>query len=326
MSITNAQFNTLISNGFTTLDQYGVGSGPHGLGQNTQYLYTVVPSRTVLSISNWNTAFSTINAVLQHEGKQAITPSTISNFSQLDACYNDYLNGASNAYTSSGITGLPLTTDIPNVVANTKVWKGPGSKLEFTNTITFPSGDAARYFFNAGGQILITPTVVNTTTWNAFCQACGQIIIGYRNTSKLGGSGTHNVLLDRNNGGYWSGLESYVTHFQQYNSVASYTSDFIKVEYCWSGAEGHGGFSELNIKTTFYNVNGLSLTDGSVSLSVASPSNIYLTESWGVPIVTGEVKVLSNITSSIWACGDNMYGQVGNGTTTTVMNPTQIQV
>ncbi len=102
-------------------------------------------------------------------------------------------------------------------------WTGTNSKtattsgaswtITFTNTVTFASADAARYFFNAGGRIKIDVSKTSTGNtgdpeWNDLANTlCGDIFItggtatqtiagsSYTGTTKVGGTGTPMVQV-----------------------------------------------------------------------------------------------------------------------------------
>jgi hypothetical protein len=65
----------------------------------------------------------------------------------------------------------------------------------FVHTVTFQSGDAARNFFNAGGQLAInfshpTGTGINSL-WNMLAVACGTIVISSNSSGTVRVAGTN---------------------------------------------------------------------------------------------------------------------------------------
>jgi hypothetical protein len=291
-----ADFNTLCSNGSNINDQWGVGTGAHGLGQTA--VSTLAAGATVTA-AQWSSLLSAINSCLSHEGQATITPAAITAGS-VATYYSAITTGSAAAYTNSGTTGLALTTGTTNTTSYGVAWGNTGSRtLVFTQSLTFTNGDAARYFFNAGGKISLTfarsgGTTTRNTETTALATACGTITIGYKNTTKTGGSGTVTTILNANNGGYWGLTGTAANHFLQYDGVATYSTNYIQVQASWSGTASNGGSPVLNINTIWGNawVNAFQPTiDGtcSTALVVNSPSTTNLTNSWGTPLFAGSV-------------------------------------
>ena len=268
-------------------NQWGTGTGNHGLGQSTAAITAPgngVASGNPITAIQWNNLLSVVNNCLQHEGQAPITPPSVTTQTLVTA-FPSLSSGTSTAYNNSGSTGLALVTGTPSVGLTSTSW----ALATFTQTVTFSTGDAARYFFNAGGTISINFGRTGGTSstadanFDALCAACGTITLGYANTTKTGGSGTPTTLLNSGNGGYWSGTAIDVIHFKQFNTISSYTTDYIQVEYHWSGTVANGGSPTLNIKVT-YQCNA-HVQDGTTSVTITpnAPSTAYLTNTWGTP-------------------------------------------
>lgn len=298
--ISATDYNTLVSNGTNISDQWGVGSGDHGLGQSTSAI-TAVAAGNVVTATQWTGLIQTINNCLAHEGQTAITPSSVTSGNAI-TYYASVATGSATAFTYRGVTGLARSAGAANTTSYASAWGTTGSRtLVFTQSATFSNGDAARYFFNAGGRIDLSfarsggSATTRNTEMSALATACGTISFGHNYTSKAGGSGTPTTLLSSfGTGGYWLGSGSYVTHFKQLDNVANYSTNYIQVDYYWSGTTANGGYPTLNIKTTWANpwVNAnQDAVDGttSTSLVVNSPATTYLTNTWGTPTFSGSV-------------------------------------
>jgi hypothetical protein len=274
--------------------QMGVGTGDAGMGQSTAGYATIVATNAVTA-AQWSGLITGINNGLQHQGAAAITPASVT-AGNLITYYSTIATGSAQVYNNRGTTGLALTAGTTNNSSYASAWGNTGSRtLVFTQTVTFASGDMARYFFNAGGNIALSyarsggSATTRNTDWTALCTACGTIKLGWKNTTKTGGSGTTNILLNTNNGGYWAGTASYVVHFKQFDASAGYTTDYIQTEYFWSGTAANGGSPVLNLKTTWANSHVQSFQDtvdgtATTSLVINSPATTYLTSSWGTPV------------------------------------------
>ena len=294
--ISATDYNTLASNGSNIGDHWGTGTSSAGLGQSTSAIASVAAGNTVTA-TQWTGLIQTINNCLAHEGQAAITPSSVTAGNAI-TYYASIATGSALAYTNRGTTGLALTAGTTNTTSYASSWGTTGSQsLVFTQSVTFSSGDAARYFFNAGGNIALSfarsggTASTRNTDWTALATACGTVKFGYKNTTKTGGSGSTTVLLNANNGGYWAGTGTYVEHFKQFESAYNYTLNYITISYYWSGTAANGGSPVLNIKTSWFDVDpgGTDFVDGtsSTSLVVNAPATTYLSNTWGTPTFSG---------------------------------------
>ena len=237
---------------------------------------------------------------------------------------------APTAGTTIGILAA-LNTDLTNITANRQNavangtqftgWSGTNSKtaatsgatwtITFTNTVTFASADAARYFFNAGGRIKIDVSKTSTggtgdPEWNDLANTlCGDIFItggtatqtiagtAYTGTTKIGGSGTPNTLATTTG---WYDLTAGAAAtivYKQFADTAPYTANFIQ----HSIAKGAG--STTLVITTLWSASDGDPIEGGTAASGATPgtapctivtyfqpSSTYLsTTSWGTPTV-----------------------------------------
>jgi hypothetical protein len=289
--ISATDYNTLVTNGSNIGDQWGTGSTSHGLGQSTSAMAAVAVGNTVTA-AQWTGLIQAINSCLAHEGQTAITPTSVT-AGNLITAYASITSGSSTAYANSGTTGLALTAGAANTTSYASAWGTTGNRgLLFTQTVTFASADAARYFYNAGGKISLSfsrsggSATTRNTDWTAIAAACGTITHGYKNTTKAGGSGTPTTLLNATNGGYWGALSG-VTHFLQYDSSAGYTNDYIQTVVTFSGATVTFLTYWINAHVQAYQ----DYVDGttSTSLVISSPATTYLANSWGTPTFGGSV-------------------------------------
>lgn len=215
----------------------------------------------------------------------------------LTTIYTSRLNAATQGSTTA------------NAVAYGSTWT---TAITFTHTVTFANGDAARYFFNSGGQLKITTSHANNTAginllMNNLCSNIGTVVLSaptsgsvtiastsYNGITKVGGGG--NAPTISTNNGYFALTTSNANVFTQTASTgpAGYLSTFIRVIVKSNGTQGSNGDagSVITIYTVWDEVpDGLTVGTGSTTTcTITPPENVYLpTASWGTPTVTGTV-------------------------------------
>lgn len=182
--------------------------------------------------------------------------------------------------------------------------------ITFTHTITFASGDAARYFFNAGGQLAITcshpaGTGINLLL-NNLASNVGTIVMSspttgtvsvagtsYNGITKIGGGG--NTPTIGTNTGYFALTTSNATAFNQIASTgpAGYLSTFVNMQVKSNGTQGANG--DAGSVVTIYTVwdeipNGLSVSAGSAtSVTLRPPETTNIANTWGAVTISGTV-------------------------------------
>jgi len=213
----------------------------------------------------------------------------------LTTIYNSRLNAATQGSTTS------------NAAVYSSTWS---TGLTFTHVITFSTGDAARYFFNAGGQLKITCTHANTTaginlllnnlvsnigTVALSAPSTGSVTIAataYNGVTKIGGGGTTPTIST--NSGYFALGTSNTTIFTQTASTgpAGYLGTFISMIAKTNGTQGTNG-DKGNI-ITIYTIwdevpDGLVAgANSTTTVTIVPPESTYLpTASWGAPTITG---------------------------------------
>jgi hypothetical protein len=229
----------------------------------------------------------------------------------LTNCYNNRGNASASGTqfgTFSGTTSKTTATGSGNAA-----WT-----ITFTHTITFPSADQTRYFFNAGGIIQIKYGKSSTGTdhdpdWNTFAGQCGTINItggaqtiagqAYTGTTRLSGSGGTQTTLATATG--WYALTgSPTTIFQLNNVTAPYQPEFIRTTATatsstvltlvttWvddgTGVVGatsniSGGTATASPSTT------ITGTAPTTLVTYIPPSTTYLTNTWGTPSIAASV-------------------------------------
>ncbi len=283
---------------------WATGTTSAGYGQTA--VATVSTAGTVTA-TQWATLVNTIASMASHQGTAItartapVTGNTISVLSAVNTditnCYNNRGNAAAQGTQFTGYTGT-----------NSKTGTTTGNpwSITFTNTVTFASADAARYFFNAGGTIKIDVSKTSTgdtgdPEWNDLANTlCGDIFITggaysqtiggvvYTGTTKSGGTGTPATLATTTGWFDLTGTPTIV--YKQFADTAPYTSNYI--EHSLSATS-----TVLTITTVWSASDGDPITGGTAAsgstpgtapctiVTYFPPSSTYLTASWGTPTV-----------------------------------------
>jgi hypothetical protein len=197
--------------------------------------------------------------------------------------------------------------------------------ITFTQTVTFASADAARYFFNAGGIVQLQYGKTSTGTdidpdWNTLAGQTGSINFtgrvnattntiaaqAYTGTTRLGGSGGTQTTLATTTGFYnLTAGGAAVTIFQLNNEDAPYAPDFIRTQVAlnaggtvltfttvWSDNGTSVAGSTANISggtATTSPATSITGTAPTTLLNLIPPSTTHLTASWGTPAIASSV-------------------------------------
>ena len=250
-TILASDFNGFASSnsGANLNDFWGAGSGDLGWGQTA--LSTVSAGGTV-SATNWASLVNNMASSGSHTNTTLTSrtaPTTGSLISILSNVSTDLTslttnrgNAAASGTTSSTWTGNAAQTAATG--ASTSGWT-----ITWTQTVTFPSADQARYFWNAGGLVRLDMSKTSTGTdkdpdWNTLAGQVGTIYISgrvnsaaqtiagtsYTGTTRVGGSGGTQTTLTTTTG--WYNLTpgaAATTIFQLNDATSPYTGDYIRV-------------------------------------------------------------------------------------------------
>ena len=283
---------------------WSTGTTSAGYGQTA--ISTVAAAGTVTA-TQWASLVNTISSIAAHQGttvtaRTAPTAGTLISVlaavnTDITNCYNNRGNAVANGTQFTGWTGTN---------SKTAATSGSPWSITFTNTVTFASADAARYFFNAGGRIKIDVSKTSTGAtgdpeWNDLANTlCGDIFITggaysqtiagvvYTGTTKSGGTGTPNTLATTIGWFDLTGTPTIV--YKQFADTAPYTSNFIQhslsatatvltITTLWSASDGDpitGGTAASGA------------TPGTAPCTIVTyfpPSTTYLSNSWGTPSV-----------------------------------------
>ena len=284
---------------------WATGSAGAGYGQTA--LANVSVGQTIAA-SEWANLVNRTSNAAAHQNVSsslsAVTPpvagGTITYLSAIPTNLSIIYTNRFSAVSQSGTTS--------NAVASGSTWS---SIATFTHTATFANGDAARYFFNSGGQLAITVSHANTTAGinlllNQLCTNVGTVVMSavtsgsatiagtsYNGVTKVGGGG--NLPTISTNSGYYSWSTANANVFYQTASTgpAGYLSTNINIFVKTNGTVGSNG--DVGNVVTIYTVwdeipNGLTVgTGATTTLTVRPPEVTNIANSWGTISLAGSV-------------------------------------
>jgi hypothetical protein len=303
-----ADFNTLVGGNPTvtanTLNAtWATGGAAAGYGQTA--VANVAAGNSVLASSQWASLVSNTASAATHQGSSItsvavpVTGGVISFNSaiptNLQTIYTNRLNAATQGATSA------------NTATYASSWS---AALTFTHTATFANGDAARYFFNSGGQIKMTVshpagTGINLL-FNNLASNVGTVVVSaptsgtvsvagtsYSGITKVGGGG--NAPTIDSTKGYYGLTTSNANVFTQLASTgpSGYLGTFIRFIVKSNGTQGSN--SDAGSVITIYTIwdevpDGLVVSTGSATtMTLTSPETTNLANSWGSVTLTGTV-------------------------------------
>ena len=316
-------YNTFAGNTTAGLNRvWSTGAGDAGWGQTD--IATVAASGTVTA-----TQWATIVNNLATSGTQTNTTLT----SRTAPVTGNLIAILANV--STDITSV--TTNRGNAIASGTeygVFSGTTSKttatgsgqaawtITFTHTVTFPSANQARYFWNAGGIVRLKYGKSSTGTdtdpdWNTLAGWCGTINLtgrvnsnsqtiaaqAYTGTTRLSGSGGTQTTLATTTG--WYDLTtSPATIFQLNNSTSPYSGEFIRTTatatsstvltlvttWVSDGSSGAGTTADISGGTaTASPSTTITGTAPTTLVTYIPPSSATLTNSWGTPAIAASV-------------------------------------
>lgn len=307
-SIQATDFNTLIganpgstANVLNTV--WATGTAGAGYGQTA---ISNVASGDSITAAKWAALVSNTANAATHQGSSItsvtapVTGGTITYLSaiptNLQTIYTNRRNAASQSSTTS------------NAVVSGATWS---SIATFTHTATFANGDAARYFFNSGGQLAITVSHGNTTAGinlllNQLCTNVGTVVMSsvtsgtatiagtsYNGITKVGGGG-NSPTISTNSGYYaWTTANANVFYQTASTGPSGYLSTNINVLVKTNGTVGSNG--DVGNVVTIYTIwdeipNGLTAGTGSTTtLTVRPPEVTNIANTWGTITLAGSV-------------------------------------
>jgi hypothetical protein len=287
---------------------------------NTTYGQTAISTVTAagtVTATQWASLVNTITSMAAHQPTTITSravPTAGTTISILSAVNTDITNCFTNRYNATAV-GTQYTA-WTGTNSKTAATSGATWTITFTNTVTFASSSAARYFFNGGGLIKLQTSKTSTgltgdPEWNDLATTlAGQIYfsgiaashtiagVAYTGTTKIGGTGTPTTLSTAT--GYYAltpgGAATII--YKQFADTAPYTANYIQTSVAldatsailtfttlWSANDsGPGNPDPISGGTA-----AVAATPGTAPCTICTytpPSSTYLTTaSWGTPTV-----------------------------------------
>ena len=318
-------FNGFVSTGSPNINNvWSTGSTDSGWGQSA--LSTVSIGGTVTA-TNWASLVNTLASMGSQTGTTITSrsaPTAGQTISVLAAVATDITNCNTNRGNAAAV-GSAYATWTGAIAKTTATGTGTNAwTITWTQTVTFPSADQARYFWNAGGRVILNMSKTSTGTdndpdWNTFVGKVGdlsfvgrvngaaQTLAGtvFTGTTRSGGTGGTQTTLATTTGWYsLTAGAAATTIFQLNDNVSPYTGDTIIVT-----AAKNAGSTVLTLTTTWNstsrtgagqstNISGGTDTASpftgfgtapAVLLRYVPPSTTYLSNTWGTPTIASSV-------------------------------------
>ena len=303
-------------------DVWGTGSGDKGWGQTalatTSAASTVTATQWAQLVNTMSTAGTQTGTTLT--ARSAPTAGTVINV--LAAVDTDLTNITTNRGNAVGVSAASGTWSGSTAKTTATGTGGVLWSIQWTHTVTFPSADQARYFWNAGGLVVLDMSKTSTgfdndPDWNTFIGTIGTLYMSGRVNSanqqingstwtgftRIGGTGTPSPNLTTTGWYSLTAGAAATTMWQLNNTTSPYTGDFVRIT-----AAKNAGATTLTFVTTWYsagdanpgasaNISGGTDTASGGGFGTApavrcrfvSPSVTYLTNSWGTPTVAAAV-------------------------------------
>lgn len=299
--ITSLDYNTFAQGGASPSNAvanintiWGVGIGDKGYGQSTT-LSNVTSVTSTVTATQWATLISRLNSILTHQsgsGSGLVPPTTgnvvtyLSSLSgNITTAFTNRLNSASNA------------TDVTTTATNT-VWNSSApTTQQIIKTATWASADQARYFFNAGGKLILTfGTVVNTlgnakgTDWATLLNTkLATLVVGSYTNGRTGTGGT--ITASNTSIGYWNAgtTNNSAITLTSASGTADYSSNSVVIGIKTNGVQGANG--DVGTVVTFQ----IDLTDAAADTNTA-PAGIPVYNPVGTAPTQGNFNDALNLT------------------------------
>jgi hypothetical protein len=304
-TIQASDYNGLIGSGTTANalnTVWSTGTSTYGYGQTA--LTSVSVGATVLA-SEWaNLVNRTANSAAHQSSSITSVAAPVAGgtitynanvVTNLQTIYTNRLNAVSQSATSS------------NTATYGSTWL---NAITFTHTVSFANGDAARYFFNSGGQLAVTCSHPSGTginlLLNNLASNVGTVVLSspasgsatiagtsYNGITRIGGGG--NAPTIATNSGYYALTTSNANVYYQTASTgpSGYLSTNINIFIKTNGTQGSNGDtgSVITISTVWDEIpNGLTVSTGSATTVTLRPPEVTnIANTWGTPTVTGTV-------------------------------------
>jgi hypothetical protein len=318
-------YNTFAGNTTAGLNYvWSTGTGDAGWGQTD--IATVTAGTNTVTATQWATIVNNLSTA----GTQTSTTITsrtapvTGNIIGILANVQTDITSVTTARGNAAASGTEYGTFTGTTSQTAATGTGQAAwTITFTHTITFPSANQARYFWNAGGIVRLKYGKSSTGTdsdadWNTFAGQCGSINItgrvnsnsqtiaaqAYTGTTRIGGTGGTQTTLTTTTG--WYNLTGVATTiFQLNNATSPYSGEYIRTTATqtsstvltlvttWVSDGSSGAGTTANIS------GGTATTSPSTTITGTAPTTLVtylppstaqgLSNSWGTPTIAASV-------------------------------------
>jgi hypothetical protein len=233
----------------------GVGYGTRGYGQTSTQLGDVVVGN-LITIDAWNNLRNAMTTLNTHTGSALTLQPTVA-VGDLIVQQGTIPTNISTLDTNRNLASLTQMT-LSSALTSTRTtpWNGT---LTHVFTVNFGSEDAARYYFNSGGQIRFSGSRVGgsatsiNTAWTNLLNLVGTVKLGASTTTYTGSGGSIT-----NNVGYFGLTGTYQENFIHYGTGPYYSGIYYSIQVRrenYVGANGGNG-SLIRATVTFNDAGG----------------------------------------------------------------------
>lgn len=299
-----ADYNNFLNGSNQLNTVWGTGTGDTGYGQTA---LATVGQTGIVTATQWTTLINTLNNIRTHQSGSGSGISAVSAGAKIDYL-STLATQINSAYTNRlAFAAAGATTAGTNLAT---AWTSGSTSATLSGTwgarCAFASGDAARYFFNAGGRLKFNFSASGSNGSGRSNEVValagfmgGVATFGQRtNGGRVGSGGTLNTNDTAK--GYWNTTASTNTTLVAVTSTtAAYTSDTGSIYVNINGTQSNGG---TGINIDFYGtMTSLSGTNGpggtysfddslsvtvNRSIDIIFPSSTYLSNTWGTPTIS----------------------------------------
>jgi hypothetical protein len=217
----------------------GAGSSNYGYGQTSpRYVSSQITGTPTITVTQWQNLRNDLINAYTHQGNignLTIPPVPTTTAKVTSADYALYSALATSIYNNVNITPPSSQASLTSFTAGqrTTAWNGT---VYHVVTLNFTTANAARYYFNAGGNFQFTASLINypgypgygsadasyakDSDWNMLLSNMGTITFNYNSTAC---SGSYTSIL--NNVGYYQLTTTPQTIFQKKTSSPYYTNN-----------------------------------------------------------------------------------------------------
>jgi hypothetical protein len=277
----------------------GVGTGAVGYGQTITAINTVTGSSTAtVSAVQWSGLLTLLNGALGHQsGAGAVLTGnytagqTITYLANVATAVTT-INTNAALYSAQGATTTGANFD-------TSVTGSSGlAAYTVDRTVTFGSADQARYFFNAGGQLNLRLSTLNSAD-NGSESSFARLVtglggVGLKNTTNTGRTGSGINFSNTTGHGYRNNvLNTPTTVVSVTDTTASYTASTAQIRvFTNDPTTTNGSVGSTVVFRTVFTIADKSFDDAlsltyRMAVDIVYPESTYLTtNAWGTPTVS----------------------------------------